>query len=318
MLPYILAVVVGLSSLYLLTTAFIAPDRHRQDDFLWSAVGLFYALVLWLCAGRITGAILLGQAAAAILFIAFAWQTLKLRQALFYPDKPVKLFTIVGWLGNRLGKVTPSQSPKTKAKAEKVAAKVKETVKETVAPVAEKAAAIGEPITESVTEIAEKAQETVAPVAEKAAAIGETITESVTEIGEKAEEIIDDDETFDDFDDFDDFDLAIEEINPSENAQEIPPEIPPTEPVATVEVETIAVSETVIIEVTEEDLSPEENIEKDTPPETRSKSEENSPPEEDLPPEKTIGEDTPPETRSPSAENPPSIGLKVKIIERVG
>jgi hypothetical protein len=306
MLPYILAVVVGLSSLYLLTTAFIAPDRHRQDDFLWSAVGLFYALVLWLCAGRITGAILLGQAAAAILFIAFAWQTLKLRQALFYPDKPVKLFTIVGWLGNRLGKVTPSQSPKTKAKAEKVAAKVKETVKETVAPVAEKAAAIGEPITESVTEIAEKAQETVAPVAEKAAAIGETITESVTEIGEKAEEIIDDDETFDDFDDFDDFDLAIEEINPSENAQEIPPEIPPTEPVATVEVETIAVSETVIIEVTEEDLSPEENIEKDTPPETRSKSEENSPPEEDLPPEKTIGEDTPPETRSQSAENPPS------------
>ena len=242
MLPYILAVVVGLSSLYLLTTAFIAPDRHRQDDFLWSAVGLFYALVLWLCAGRITGAILLGQAAAAILFIAFAWQTLKLRQALFYPDKPVKLFTIVGWLGNRLGKVTPSQSPKTKAKPEKVAAKVKETVKETVDP-----------------------------VVETAAAIGETITESVTEIGEKAEEIIDDGETFDDFDDFD---LATEEINSSEN----PPEIAPTEPVATVEVETIAVSETVIIEVTEEDLPPEETIGEDTPPETRSKREENPPP----------------------------------------
>ncbi len=277
MLPYILAVVVGLSSLYLLTTAFIAPDRHRQDDFLWSAVGLFYALVLWLCAGRITGAILLGQVAAAILFIAFAWQTLKLRQALFYPDKPVKLFTIVGWLGNRLGKVTPSQSPKTKAKPEKVAAKVKETVKETVDPVIEKAVAIGETITESVTEIEEKAQETVAPVAEKAAAIGEPITESVTEIGEKAAEIIDDGETFDhfdDFDDFDDFDLATEEIKPSENA----PEIPPTEPVANVEVETIAVSETVIIEVTEEDLPPEENIEKDTPPETRSQSAENPPP----------------------------------------
>ncbi|TRT78481.1 MAG: hypothetical protein EWV83_06605 [Microcystis sp. M_OC_Ca_00000000_S217Cul] len=299
MLPYILAVVVGLSSLYLLTTAFIAPDRHRQDDFLWSAVGLFYALVLWLCAGRITGAILLGQAAAAILFIAFAWQTLKLRQALFYPDKPVKLFTIVGWLGNRLGKVTPSQSPKTKAKAEKVAAKVKETVKETVDPVIEKAAAIGETITESVTEIGEKAQETVVPVVEKAAATGETIPESVTEIEEKSAAIIDDDETFDDFDDFD---LATEEINPSEN----PPEIPPTEPVANVEVETIAVSETVIIEVTEEDLSPEETIGKDTPPETRSQSAENPPPEEDLPPEKTIGEDTPPETRSPREENPPS------------
>ncbi|GBL16246.1 hypothetical protein MTo_03567 [Microcystis aeruginosa NIES-1211] len=275
MLPYILAVVVGLSSLYLLTTAFIAPDRHRQDDFLWSAVGLFYALVLWLCAGRITGTILLGQAAAAILFIAFAWQTLKLRQALFYPDKPVKLFTIVGWLGNRLGKVTPSQSPKTKAKPEKVAAKVKETVKETVDPVIEKAAAIGETITESVTEIEEKAQETVAPVAEKAAAIGETTTESVTEIGENPAEIIDDEETFDDFDDFD---FVTEEINPSENTPEIPPEIPPTEPVANVEVETIAVSETVIIEVTEENLPPEETIREDTPPETRSKREENPPP----------------------------------------
>ncbi|GCA70773.1 hypothetical protein MiYa_02308 [Microcystis aeruginosa NIES-2519] len=275
MLPYILAVVVGLSSLYLLTTAFIAPDRHRQDDFLWSAVGLFYALVLWLCAGRITGTILLGQAAAAILFIAFAWQTLKLRQALFYPDKPVKLFTIVGWLGNRLGKVTPSQSPKTKAKPEKVAAKVKETVKETVDPVIEKAAAIGETITESVTEIEEKAQETVAPVAEKAAAIGETTTESVTEIGENPAEIIDDEETFDDFDDFD---FVTEEINPSENTPEIPPEIPPTEPVANVEVETIAVSEMVIIEVTEENLPPEETIGEDTPPETRSKREENPPP----------------------------------------
>ncbi len=95
--------------------------------------------------------------------------------------------------------------------------------------------------------------------------------------------------------------MATEEINPSENS----PEIPPTEPVTTVEVETIAVSETVIIEVTEEDLSPEETIEKDTSPETRSKREENPPPEENLPPEKTVGEDTPPETRSQGAENPP-------------
>jgi hypothetical protein len=56
-------------------------------------------------------------------------------------------------------------------------------------------------------------------VVEKAAAIGETTTTSVTEIAEKATEIIDDEETFDDFDDFD---LAIEEINPSENPQKFP------------------------------------------------------------------------------------------------
>lgn len=57
-------------------------DIHRKDDFLWSAVGLFYALVLWFCARNITGAVLLGQASAAVLLVSFVWQTLKLRKAI--------------------------------------------------------------------------------------------------------------------------------------------------------------------------------------------------------------------------------------------
>lgn len=55
---------------------------HRKDDFLWGAVGLFYALVLWYCARNITGAVLLGQAAATVLVVSYSWQTIKLRQAM--------------------------------------------------------------------------------------------------------------------------------------------------------------------------------------------------------------------------------------------
>lgn len=264
MLAYILAIVVGLSSLYLLTTAFIAPDRHRQDDFLWGAVGLFYALVLWLCAVRITGAILLGQVAAAILFIAFAWQTLKLRQALFYPDKPVKLFTIVGWLGNRFGKITPSQATKTKPKSEKVkqvAEKAKETVQETVKNTTETAAKVSETVQETVAAVAEKAVEKV---------------ESVTETGEKFLEAKDDSDIFDDFDD----DFELEAVTPEPLVSETlekPLETPIMETIDTPDIEAIAVSETVIIEVPVEDLAKVEAVLEDSNPETRSQPEANPP-----------------------------------------
>ena len=71
MLPYILAIAVASASFLLFLGAFVFPKLHRQDDFLWSGVGLFYALVLWLCAGRLTGGVLLGQAAATCLLLAF-------------------------------------------------------------------------------------------------------------------------------------------------------------------------------------------------------------------------------------------------------
>ena len=73
MLSYALAIAVGLSSLILFSTAFLMSDIHRQDDFFWSGVGLFYALVLWFCATRITGSLLLGQTAAVALLISYHW-----------------------------------------------------------------------------------------------------------------------------------------------------------------------------------------------------------------------------------------------------
>jgi hypothetical protein len=80
MLAYILALAVGLSSFSIYMAAFFFPEVHRKSDFVWSGVGLFYALILWACAGRITGALLLGQMAGVALLGWLAWETLSLRR----------------------------------------------------------------------------------------------------------------------------------------------------------------------------------------------------------------------------------------------
>jgi len=82
MLAYILALAVGIGSLAIYMAAFFFPEVHRKSDFIWSGVGLFYALVLWVCAGRITGGVLLGQTAGVALLGWFGWQTLTLRREL--------------------------------------------------------------------------------------------------------------------------------------------------------------------------------------------------------------------------------------------
>jgi cytoskeletal protein RodZ len=82
MLAYILALAVGLGSLGIYLAAFFFPEIHRKNDFIWSGVGLFYALVLWVCAGRITGSVLLGQVAGVALLGWSVAQTLSLRRQL--------------------------------------------------------------------------------------------------------------------------------------------------------------------------------------------------------------------------------------------
>lgn len=80
MLAYVLALAVGLGSFALYMAAFFFPEVHRKNDFIWSGVGLFYALVLWICAGRITGGLLLGQVAGVALLGWSISQTLQLRR----------------------------------------------------------------------------------------------------------------------------------------------------------------------------------------------------------------------------------------------
>lgn len=94
MLTYILALAVGLGSFGLYLSAFWFPVVYRKYDLVWSGVGLFYALVLWVCAGRITGGVLLGQIASVALLGWYVWQTLELRwQQLPIAQRPASLET---------------------------------------------------------------------------------------------------------------------------------------------------------------------------------------------------------------------------------
>ncbi len=87
MLAYILAVLVGTSSVGLYLWAFFFPEIHRKQDFIWSGVGLFYALFLWLYAHQVTGGILVGQATSVALLGWFGWETFKLRRQLVPIDR---------------------------------------------------------------------------------------------------------------------------------------------------------------------------------------------------------------------------------------
>ena len=82
MLSYVLALAVGLGSFALYMAAFFFPELHRKNDFIWSGVGLFYALVLWVYGSRITGGLLLGHAASVALLGWSISQTLQLRHQL--------------------------------------------------------------------------------------------------------------------------------------------------------------------------------------------------------------------------------------------
>ncbi len=91
MLAYLLAIAVGLASLGLYLAAFFFPEVHRKNDFILSGLGMFYALVLWVCAGRITGGLLLGQMAGAGLLGWLGWETLNLRRGVVPTEQQTAL-----------------------------------------------------------------------------------------------------------------------------------------------------------------------------------------------------------------------------------
>ena len=125
MLSYALAIAVAISSLVLFLTAFLMSGIHRKDDFLWGALGLFYALVLWYCARNITGAVLLGQAAATVLLVSYSWQTIKLRQAMqrviASPKGLASASQSVGEVSSLKGTVEGASSPQEPVNQEAIA-----------------------------------------------------------------------------------------------------------------------------------------------------------------------------------------------------
>jgi hypothetical protein len=87
MLAYLLAFLIGSGSLGLYLSTFLLPEVTRKSDLFWSGVGMFYAWVLWVCAGRITGGLLLGQLAGVSLLGWLGWQLLDMRWQQIPPDR---------------------------------------------------------------------------------------------------------------------------------------------------------------------------------------------------------------------------------------
>ncbi|MEM9244971.1 MAG: Ycf66 family protein [Cyanobacteria bacterium P01_F01_bin.153] len=74
-----LAVLVALGSVGWYGLAWMFPALSRRYDVVLAGAGLFYGLVLWVCAGKVTGAIALGQLAILGLLGALGYQVLQLR-----------------------------------------------------------------------------------------------------------------------------------------------------------------------------------------------------------------------------------------------
>jgi Ycf66 protein N-terminus len=117
MLAYILAVLIGTGSVGLYISAFFFPEIHRKQDFIWSGVGFFYALTLWIYARQETGGILVGQTTSVVLLGWFAWQTLKLRRQLVPVNQqtpipnPTRLKEQLGWKQSPPKTAKPNSKP---------------------------------------------------------------------------------------------------------------------------------------------------------------------------------------------------------------
>jgi hypothetical protein len=158
MLALTLAIFLGIASLALFLTAFFRPKLHRQDDFLWSGIGLFYALILWLCAEQLRGGVLLGQVAGVALVLTFGWQTLKLRWAVANPEAiaDFESFSLLTWIQSRLTSLLPK--PKAVTPVAKPETTAPSTPISEVTPVTDDTA-IATPTTES--EPAQKSRVTI-------------------------------------------------------------------------------------------------------------------------------------------------------------
>ncbi len=112
MLAYTLSVTAGLASLFFYLSAFFFPRLHRKDDFLWSALGLFYSLSLWIGVEKVTGGLLLGQLCILILVLSFGWQNFRLRSKVFNLEAQTNFteFSFLDWIENLLKRQSFSSS----------------------------------------------------------------------------------------------------------------------------------------------------------------------------------------------------------------
>jgi len=130
MLTYVLALVVVLASLGLYSTTFLIPEVSRKNDLVWSGVGLFYGLVLWVCAGRITGGVLLGQMASVTLMGWMGWQMVEGRWNSVPQAQRVSSGKVEGWRSSLAGLSRSDTAVKLKNQAQVVINKAQEKVQD--------------------------------------------------------------------------------------------------------------------------------------------------------------------------------------------
>ncbi len=135
MLTYVLSLVVVLASLGLYSTTFVIPEVSRKNDLVWSGVGLFYGLVLWVCAGRITGGVLLGQMASVTLMGWMGWQMLEGRWNSVPEAQRVSSGKVAGWRSSLAGLSRSDTAVNLKKQAQDVINKAQEKIQDLGVPV---------------------------------------------------------------------------------------------------------------------------------------------------------------------------------------
>lgn len=130
MLTYVLALVVVVASLGLYSTTFVIPEVSRKNDLVWSGVGLFYGLVLWVCAGRITGGVLLGQMASVALMGWMGWQMVESRWNSVPEAERVSAEKVTGWRSSLVELGRSDTAVKLKNQAQDVISKAQEKVQD--------------------------------------------------------------------------------------------------------------------------------------------------------------------------------------------
>jgi hypothetical protein len=144
-------VIVASAGLY--SATFVLPEVSRKNDLAWSGVGLFYGLVLWVCAGRITGGVLLGQMASVGLIGWLGWQLVESRWNETPEGDRVNTGKVKGWRDRITGLTQSETATKLKTQAQGAISKAQGAVQDLGVPV--------ETGVESVTESVKGAAEAV-------------------------------------------------------------------------------------------------------------------------------------------------------------
>jgi hypothetical protein len=215
MLTYLLAFTIALASIGLYAMTFFLPAFKREQDLIWSGVGLFYALVLWICAGQVRGGLLLGQMASVALIGWLGWQAFEARWgglSAAEKDQAKVLTEIKAKFSNidfdKLGDQAKGLANKAKDsaagladKAKDVAGNVADKAKDVAADVSDKAKDVAADVKDTAKDAAPKSsepyvrkafQDTAEAVKDTVAATTETVKEVASDVVETAVEEIKD------------------------------------------------------------------------------------------------------------------------------